>query len=113
MGLTKDATGVSIRLDDSAPVNFCRPAVDVLFRDAAAVFGAAALSVVLTGMGSDGTHGARALVEAGGLVLAQDEATSTVWGMPGSIAKAGLAHEILPLDSIAPALKTLLNGSAA
>ena len=113
MGLSKDASGVAIRLDDSAPVNFCRPAVDVLFRDAAAVFGASALAVVLTGMGSDGTHGARALVEAGGVVLAQDEATSTVWGMPGSVAKAGLAHEILPLEGIAPALKALLSGSHA
>ncbi|KAA2235815.1 chemotaxis response regulator protein-glutamate methylesterase [Salinarimonas soli] len=111
MGLAKDGTAVSIRLDDSPPVNFCRPAVDVLFRDAAAVFGASALAVVLTGMGSDGTNGARALVETGATMIAQDEATSTVWGMPGSIAKAGLAHEILPLDGIAPALKTLLSGA--
>jgi two-component system chemotaxis response regulator CheB len=61
-------------------------------------------------MGSDGTHGAQALVESGAAVLAQDEATSTVWGMPGSIARAGLAHEILPLDRIAPALKAALTG---
>ncbi len=113
MGLTKDGTGVSIRLDDSAPVNFCRPAVDVLFHDAATVFGASALAVVLTGMGSDGTHGARALVETGAAVIAQDEATSTVWGMPGSIAKAGLAHSVLPLEGIAPALKSMLSGSHA
>jgi len=113
MGLSKDGAGVSIRLDDSAPVNFCRPAVDVLFRDAAVVYGASALAVVLTGMGSDGTQGARALVETGATVIAQDEATSTVWGMPGSIAKAGLAHEILPLDGIAPALKTMLSGAHA
>ncbi len=113
MGLSKDGAGVAIRLDDSAPVNFCRPAVDVLFRDAAAVYGASALAVVLTGMGSDGTQGARALVETGATVIAQDEATSTVWGMPGSIAKAGLAHEILPLDGIAPALKTMLSGAHA
>jgi two-component system chemotaxis response regulator CheB len=64
-------------------------------------------------MGSDGTQGARALVETGATVIAQDEATSTVWGMPGSIAKAGLAHEILPLDGIAPALKTMLSGAHA
>jgi two-component system chemotaxis response regulator CheB len=113
MGLAKDGGQPVIRLDDGPAVNFCRPAVDVLFRDAAVVFGAAALAVVLTGMGSDGTNGAHALVEAGATVLAQDEATSTVWGMPGSIAKAGLAQEILPLDRIAPALKTALTGASA
>jgi two-component system chemotaxis response regulator CheB len=110
MGLARGEAQPTIRLDDGPQVNFCRPAVDVLFNDAAAVFGPAALAVVLTGMGSDGTHGAQALVEAGATVLVQDEATSTVWGMPGSIAKAGLAHEILPLDRIAPALKTALIG---
>jgi two-component system chemotaxis response regulator CheB len=114
MGLRREgAGGVFVRLDDGPPENFCKPAVDVLFRDAAAVWGASALSVVLTGMGADGTVGARALVAAGGLVLAQDEATSTVWGMPGSIARAGLAHDILPLPAIAPALKSLITGGAA
>jgi two-component system chemotaxis response regulator CheB len=110
MGLARGEAQPTIRLDDGPQVNFCRPAVDVLFHDAAAVFGASAMAVVLTGMGSDGTNGAHALVEAGATVLVQDEATSTVWGMPGSIAKAGLAHEILPLDRIAPALKTALTG---
>ncbi|WP_372425152.1 chemotaxis-specific protein-glutamate methyltransferase CheB [Salinarimonas chemoclinalis] len=114
MGLRKDSTGaVHVRIDDGPPENFCKPAVDVLFRDAASVYGASALSVVLTGMGSDGTLGAKALVAAGGLVYAQDEATSTVWGMPGSIARAGLAHDILPLPALAPALKSLLTGGAA
>ncbi|MGU3540797.1 protein-glutamate methylesterase/protein-glutamine glutaminase [Methylobacterium sp. A54F] len=102
-----------IRLDDGPAVNFCRPAVDVLWKDAATVFGAATLSVILTGMGSDGTHGARALVEAGGAVLAQDEATSTVWGMPGSVAKAGLAQAVLPLAEIGPALRTMIAGQGA
>jgi two-component system chemotaxis response regulator CheB len=110
MGLTRGEAQPTIRLDDGPQVNFCRPAVDVLWHDAAAVFGASALAVVLTGMGSDGTHGAQSLVEAGATVLAQDEATSTVWGMPGSIARAGLAHEILPLERIAPALKAALTG---
>ncbi|WP_349371035.1 chemotaxis response regulator protein-glutamate methylesterase [Salinarimonas sp.] len=114
MGLRREGAGsVFVRLDDGPPENFCKPAVDVLFRDAAAIYGGSALSVVLTGMGADGTAGAKSLVAAGGLVLAQDEATSTVWGMPGSIARAGLAHDILPLPAIAPALKTLLNGGAA
>ncbi|HEV7439095.1 MAG TPA: chemotaxis response regulator protein-glutamate methylesterase [Methylobacterium sp.] len=109
------ATGrdLVIRLDDGPAVNFCRPAVDVLFQDAAALYGPATLSVILTGMGSDGTNGARALVEAGGAVLAQDEATSTVWGMPGSVAKAGLAQAILPLTEIGPALRTLITGLGA
>lgn len=111
MGLARGEAQPTIRLDDGPQVNFCRPAVDVLFHDAAAVFGASALAVVLTGMGSDGTHGAQSLVEAGATVLVQDEATSTVWGMPGSIAKAGLAHEVLPLDRIAPAVKTALTGA--
>ncbi|WP_407526165.1 protein-glutamate methylesterase/protein-glutamine glutaminase [Methylobacterium oryzisoli] len=113
MGLAGTGHDITIRLDDGPPVNFCRPAVDVLFRDAAQVFGAATLSVVLTGMGSDGTHGAKALVEAGGAMLVQDEASSTVWGMPGSIAKAGYAHEILALPAIGPALRTQISGGAA
>ncbi|RVU16614.1 protein-glutamate methylesterase/protein-glutamine glutaminase [Methylobacterium oryzihabitans] len=113
MGLAASGSEVSVRLDDGPPVNFCRPAVDVMFRDAADVFGSATVSVVLTGMGSDGTQGAKALVEAGGTMLAQDEATSTVWGMPGSLAKAGYAHEILPLPAIGPALRTLIAGPGA
>jgi two-component system chemotaxis response regulator CheB len=112
MGLARaGARGAAIRLDDGPAVNFCRPAVDVLFRDAAALLGASALAVVLTGMGSDGTNGAKALANAGAPVIAQDEATSTVWGMPGSIAKAGLATEILPLGGIAPAITALLGGA--
>jgi len=112
MGLTGTPGEPAIRLDDGPAVNFCRPAVDVLFLDAAAMFGAAALSVILTGMGSDGTAGVRALGDAGGIVLAQDEATSTVWGMPGSVAKAGLAHAVLPLAEIGPALRANLGGQA-
>jgi two-component system chemotaxis response regulator CheB len=113
MGLSIGLGDPVIRLDDGPPVNFCRPAVDVLFRDAATIFGAAALAVVLTGMGSDGTQGARALVQSGASVIAQDEATSTVWGMPGSIVKAGLAQNILPLDAIGPALKGHIAGPSA
>lgn len=113
MGLAGSRGDITIRLDDGPVVNFCRPAVDVLFRDAAAIYGAAALAVVLTGMGSDGTGGAKALTDAGAAVLAQDEATSTVWGMPGSIAKAGLAQAILPLGEIGGALRNLLMGQGA
>jgi two-component system chemotaxis response regulator CheB len=110
MGLSVGLGDPVIRLDDTAPVNFCRPAVDVLFRDAAAIFGPAALAVVLTGMGSDGTQGARLLTQAGGIVIAQDEATSTIWGMPGSVVKAGLANDVLPLEAIGPTLKGHIAG---
>ncbi|MCJ2059519.1 chemotaxis-specific protein-glutamate methyltransferase CheB [Methylobacterium sp. J-048] len=110
MGLVAGPNGPTIQLTDGPPVNFCRPAVDVLFKDAALVFGAATATVILTGMGSDGTNGARALTDAGGPVLAQDEATSTVWGMPGSVARAGLAEAVLPLPELATALRALITG---
>jgi two-component system chemotaxis response regulator CheB len=91
-------------LTQDAPENFCRPAVDPLFRSAVAVYGGAVLGVVLTGMGSDGRQGAGAIRQAGGTVVVQDQATSVVWGMPGAIAQAGLADEVLPLDRIAEAI---------
>jgi two-component system chemotaxis response regulator CheB len=92
----------TLHLNQDPPENHCRPAVDALFRSAACVYGSGVLAVVLTGMGSDGLAGSRLIRKQGGIVLAQDEATSTVWGMPGSVAQAGLAHRILPLDAIAP-----------
>jgi len=94
-------TAVVTRLQQGPPENFCRPAVDVLFRSAAAVFGGDVLGVVLTGMGSDGRRGSEQLVARGSSVLAQDEATSVVWGMPGAVTQAGLAHAVLPLGEIA------------
>jgi len=97
----------TLRLNQGAPENHCRPAVDVLFRSAAAVYGAGVLAVVLTGMGSDGMLGARLIREHGGSVLAQDQASSTVWGMPGAVAAAGLAHKILPLNAIVPEILRL------
>jgi two-component system chemotaxis response regulator CheB len=112
MGVVSSGSRAVIRLNDGPPENFCRPAVDVLFRDAAAVFGASAIAAVLTGMGSDGTQGARHLTKAGATIIAQDEATSIVWGMPGSVVKAGLAHEILPLESIGRSLKGHISGSS-
>ena len=86
------------------PENFCRPSVDVLFRSAARGYRDAVLGVVLTGMGTDGRDGARHIVDAGGQVLVQDQASSVVWGMPGSIATAGLAAACLPLDQLPPAI---------
>jgi hypothetical protein len=100
----------SIALDDGPLVNFCKPAVDHLFSSAADVWGPQSLAVVLTGMGSDGTRGAADIVAAGGSVIAQDEATSVVWGMPGSVAHAGLCSAVLPLDQIAPRIARLMCG---
>ncbi|HEY0191319.1 MAG TPA: CheB methylesterase domain-containing protein, partial [Kofleriaceae bacterium] len=85
--------------------NFCRPAVDVLFRSVAQAYGAGALGVVLTGMGHDGLLGCGAIREAGGDVIVQDEATSVVWGMPGYVARAGLASQVLPLDHLGPEVR--------
>lgn len=100
----------SIRLDDGPLVNFCRPAVDPLFTSAAHVWGPATVGVILTGMGSDGTGGAADIVAAGGSILAQDEASSVVWGMPGSVANAGLCSAVLPIDAIAVQVNTLFRG---
>jgi two-component system chemotaxis response regulator CheB len=102
--LRRTATGVVTVIDQGTPENYCRPAVDVLFRSAAAAYGARCLGVVLTGMGSDGTRGSQAIVDAGGRVIAQDEQTSVVWGMPGAVAAAGLATELLPLPAVASAI---------
>jgi two-component system chemotaxis response regulator CheB len=92
------------RLDDGPPENFCRPAVDPMFRSVARAFGPAALAVILTGMGQDGADGCAAIRAAGGRVLAQDESSSIVWGMPGAVVRRGLADAVLTLDGIAPAI---------
>jgi two-component system chemotaxis response regulator CheB len=95
-----DGRALVARLHQEPPENYCRPAVDVLFRSASALAGPAVLGVVLTGMGSDGCKGARQIVDRGGSVLAQDQATSVVWGMPGAVTTAGLAERVLPLGEI-------------
>ncbi len=100
LALAGDAESARARLTDDPPENSCRPAADVLFRTAAKVWGAGTLGVVLTGMGRDGLAGSRAIVEAGGEVIAQDEFTSVVWGMPGEVVRAGLADAVLPLGQI-------------
>jgi two-component system chemotaxis response regulator CheB len=97
----------TLHLNQGPLENHCRPAVDVLFRSAASVYGSGVLAVVLTGMGSDGMLGCRVIREQGGSVLAQDQASSTVWGMPGAVANAGLAQRILPLNAIAPEILRL------
>jgi two-component system chemotaxis response regulator CheB len=101
MVLERRAAGVHLSMNQNAPENSCRPAVDVLFRSVAATFGANTLAVVLTGMGSDGVLGSQAVREKGGRVYVQDEASSVVWGMPGQTAAAGFADNIYPLRNIA------------
>jgi two-component system chemotaxis response regulator CheB len=95
-------------LDDGAPENFCKPSVDVMMRSIARTCRGRALAVILTGMGSDGLLGCRELVEAGGAVIAQDEASSVVWGMPGAVATAGLCRAVLPIGEIAAAIGLLV-----
>jgi two-component system chemotaxis response regulator CheB len=97
-----------LRLTDDPPENGCKPAVDVLFRSAAAAFGERVLAVLLTGMGEDGTRGLAELKRLRAPAIVQDEATSVIWGMPGSAVKAGLADEVLPLARIAPRIVELI-----
>ena len=100
---------ITIRLNQGPLENHCRPAVDVLFRSAVAIYGPKILGIILTGMGSDGLAGCRLIRERGGTVFAQDEPTSAVWGMPGAVAQAGLANRILPLNQIAPEILRFVN----
>ena len=102
-----------IRLHQGPQENFCRPAVDPTLRSLAKVYGGKVQVVILTGMGADGMKGSRAIVESGGAVVAQDEESSVVWGMPGAVASAGLCSAVLPLPEIAPYLNGLLMRSAA
>ena len=101
MVLERRAAGIHLAMNQNAPENSCRPAVDVLFRSVASTFGANTLAVVLTGMGSDGVLGSQAVREKGGRVFVQDEASSVVWGMPGQTAAAGFADNIYSLRNIA------------
>jgi two-component system chemotaxis response regulator CheB len=100
LALKRTAAGACVQLNDDAPENFCRPAVDVMFRSVAALYRDRGLAVVLTGMGRDGALGAKAVRDAGGEVFAQDEMTSVVWGMPGAVVGAGQADRVLPLGDV-------------
>ena len=100
-----------IKLDQSPQVNFCRPAADPMFMSAVEVYGGSLLGVVLTGMGHDGRDGAKQIRETGGRIIVQDEASSVVWGMPGSIAQAGLADEIKPVPELGTLTLKYLNGA--
>ncbi|HEX7159308.1 MAG TPA: chemotaxis response regulator protein-glutamate methylesterase [Edaphobacter sp.] len=100
-----------VRLHRRAPLNHCRPSVDYLFHSAAQLYGAGTLALIMTGMGSDGLEGARAVHACGGVVLAQDEMTSAVWGMPGRVAEAGIASAMLPLGMLADELRARVSAS--
>jgi two-component system chemotaxis response regulator CheB len=96
-----DGTQYRLLVHQDPPENSCRPSVDVLLRSVAQTFGGDSLTAILTGMGQDGLRGCEAVREAGGQIVAQDEATSVVWGMPGYVARAGLADRVLPISMIA------------
>ena len=114
MLVVKDGATQKIKLDDGPPENFCKPAVDPMLRSVVeAYIGSEILTVILTGMGQDGMLGATAAVDAGGMVLAQDEATSVVWGMPGAAAAAGACCAVLPLDELAGKVKQLIGRPGA
>jgi two-component system chemotaxis response regulator CheB len=102
LGGSRPGAPATLHLQQGPMENHCRPAVDVLFRSAAPIWGSGVLAVVLTGMGSDGMLGSKVIRDQGGTVLAQDQATSAVWGMPGAVTNAGLAHRVLPLNAIVP-----------
>ncbi|TFI51484.1 chemotaxis response regulator protein-glutamate methylesterase [Mastigocladus laminosus UU774] len=101
MVVQQDKAVVRLATHQKPPENSCRPSVDVLFRSVAQVYGAGTLAVILTGMGQDGLHGCQCIREVGGQVLAQDEASSVVWGMPGFVVNAGLADQVVGLDRMA------------
>lgn len=105
--------GATVAVTDDAPENFCRPAVDPMLRSLAVAFPGRVLVVMLTGMGQDGLIGANQVIQGGGGVIAQDEASSVVWGMPGAVARAGLCQAVLPLSDLAPAILALVGRRAA
>jgi two-component system chemotaxis response regulator CheB len=111
MVVTREGTDTILRINKNAPENSCRPAVDVMFRSIADVYGASTLACILTGMGRDGTAGAQVLAKAGASILAQDEASSVVWGMPRAVYEAGLADAVLNLKDMAAAITTRIRGS--
>jgi len=110
MVVARTGVRVLVRLNQDPPENSCRPAVDPLFASVARIYGAGTLAVVLTGMGQDGLRGAEEVCAAGGALLAQDEASSVVWGMPGAVARAGLAQSVVPLDQLADAIVRRVRG---
>ena len=110
MTVVKDGSDARISLNQKPPENFCRPAVDPMIRSLVDVYGSRILMVILTGMGQDGQKGCEQIAETGGYVIAQDEETSVVWGMPGAVATHGLSNAVLPLNDIPAAVVNALTG---
>lgn len=114
MLITSEGVQKKIRLTQDPPENFCRPAVDPMLRSLIDSYGGnKILAVILTGMGADGSKGAQAVVDSGGVLIAQDEETSVVWGMPGAVATAGLCSAVLPVLEIGPKIKMIALGGSA
>ena len=110
MRVIKTDRGVELTLDQGEKQNSCRPSADPLFESAAAVYGSAVLALLLTGMGNDGCRGAECIAAVGGRIAAQDQASSTVWGMPGAVVERGLAEHVWPLKDIAKELCAQIDG---
>ncbi|MEE8271366.1 MAG: chemotaxis response regulator protein-glutamate methylesterase [Alphaproteobacteria bacterium] len=110
MTVEQGGAGPIIRLNQDPPVNFCRPAVDTMMNSIVDVYGRGVVATILTGMGTDGLEGCRRVAAAGGAIVAQDDETSVVWGMPGAVAAAGICNAVLPLDEIGPLLRRLALG---
>jgi two-component system chemotaxis response regulator CheB len=110
MRVVNSGHGPLISLDQSPPLNSCRPSVDALFNSLADVYGSAVVAAVLTGMGRDGMTGAERLAARGAYIVAQDEDSSVVWGMPGAVVNAGVANLVVPLDGVVPAILREVEG---
>ncbi|MGL5138124.1 MAG: chemotaxis-specific protein-glutamate methyltransferase CheB [Beijerinckiaceae bacterium] len=109
--MERAAAGVRVVIDDSAAVNFCKPSIDITMHSAGLAYGPGVLGVMLTGMGSDGLRGAGEIVERGGNIIAQDEASSVVWGMPGAVTRKGLCAAVEPLEGLSQLVNRLAGGS--
>ena len=106
----KEGIALKIKLDDGPQENFCKPAVDPMLRSLVRLCKEKLLVVILTGMGIDGLKGCEDVARTGGTIIAQDQATSVVWGMPGAVAHAGICHEILPVSKITEAITKIATG---
>lgn len=110
MKITQEETKLVVRLDDGLPENFCKPAVDPMLRSVIEIFDRKVMGVILTGMGHDGLNGCKLLAEKGGRLIAQDEESSVVWGMPGAVAQAGICNEVIPVGDIGPRIRKAVLG---
>ena len=110
MVVEKKNGGYCLKLTQEPAENFCRPAVDPMFRSLTQEFGASVLGVILTGMGHDGLKGSKVIVDGGGTIIAQDEETSVVWGMPGAVSEAGICSAVMPINELASKAQRIVQG---